>query len=502
MHSIMKCVVCERPNQISELVTFFESKICGACKTSFNRSLEKLHNYLERRIVERSLHKTNSQLVTDATRPHLARYEYKSQLVNVIELEKLVWEYLSNPEFCRRKSQFSPGFTCETECCDCGNSPCQHCRFRKIVIGMQQLDLGFRRSSKNSDSKLQLEIVSRVKKYSKRILKYCRFELENSIDSEKLEDASDKVQTKIKNKNSQNHEFPNSISPVKHSDPMFPDPSIRLTKSVSYESPLSRVSSQLSDLGRRDWIQPHLHNRCTKIKEDTNNGGLTDWLSGTNDSRNKGFTHDYNKMHLQFQAHGNRIFTEILSSLLITQLAETSIPFSVKTGLQNDLQQVVTSTMKYFDHLMAGLRILASENDNDQILCSPYGTTFITRTMLFQKYTILYGLANSERYLKMIVGLLERMKILTSFHLMIVYMSLFVGIIDDSVIKNTNEQIGSVIRGFRVKIESLSLKYGLNEVSELVISFAKFVKNSVDYNERDARIRWKKQPNFDVCDKF
>ena len=365
------------------------------------------------------------------------------------------------------------------------------------MIGMQQLDLGFRRSSKNSDSKLQLEIVSRVKKYSKRILKYCRFELENSIDSEKLEDASDKVQTKIKNKNSQNHEFPNSISPVKHSDPMFPDSSIRLTKSVSYESPLSRVSSQLSDLGRRDWIQPHLHNRCTKIREDTNNGGLTDWLSGTN-----GFTHDYNKMHLQFQAHGNRLFTEILSSLLITQLAETSIPFSLKTRLQNDLQQVVTSTMKYFDHLMAGLRILASENDNDQILCSPYGTTFITRTMLFQKYTILYGLVNSERYLKMIVGLLERMKILTSFQLMIVYLLVFVGIIDDSVIESTDKKIASVIRGFRIKIESLSVKYGLNEISELVISFAKFVKNSVNYSEGDGRIELDSKPNFDVCDKF
>ena len=93
-------------------------------------------------------------------------------------------------------------------------------------------------------------------------------------------------------------------------------------------------------------------------------------------------------------------------------------------------------------------------------------------------------------------------EILTSFQLMIVYLLVFVGIIDHSVIKNTDEQIASVIRGFRIKIESLSVKYGLNEISDLVISFTKFVKNSVNYSEGDGRIELDSKPNFDVCDKF
>ena len=230
-HFIMKCVVCKRTNNICKLVTLFESTICGACKTSFYRSLEKLHNYLERIIFERSLQKTNPRLVTDGT-----RYEYRSQLLNVTELEQSVWKYLSNPELCKRNSLFSPGLMCEIECGNHGNLPCQHCRFRRTVIGMQKLELGSKKCSKNADSKLQHEIVNCVKNYSKRILDYCRYKLENSMDSRKLENFSEIVQAKVKNKNSLNPDSSIFISTVINSESVFPDLSIKLNQFVTYSA--------------------------------------------------------------------------------------------------------------------------------------------------------------------------------------------------------------------------------------------------------------------------
>ena len=192
----------------------------------------------------------------------------------------------------------------------------------------------------------------------------------------------------------------------------------------------------------------------------------------------------------------------MIKSLFIVQLAETSIPFSVKTQLETHLEEVVTSTMKFFNHIMAFLRIIVSENDKNQIMCSPYGTTFVTRSMFFQKITLLYGLEDSERFLKMFVSLLERMKMLSSFQLMIVYLSVFVSIIEESVFVTNPEEIGSIIRGFKIKIERLSLKFGLNEIIGGVIVFVKFYKQSTSFNEVAGRFELTREPKFDVCDKF
>ena len=84
----------------------------------------------------------------------------------------------------------------------------------------------------------------------------------------------------------------------------------------------------------------------------------------------------------------------------------------------------------------------------------------------------MYGLDNSERYIKMFVSLLEGLKRLTGFQLMIVYLLVFVGLIDDSVFVNTPAEIGLVIRGFREKIASLSSKFELNKISKGVLAYS------------------------------
>jgi len=267
-----------------------------------------------------------------------------------------------------------------------------------------------------------------------------------------------------------------------------------------YESPLGRASSQLSDIAAKDWMQLHLHYRSVKVEEDNNEPGLADWMcthasalvtypraqtpftqvSEQRIHQNNGFTNTYNKVHSQFQESDKNIFTEIWNSLLIVQLAETSIPFSVKTGLKSDLNEVVSLTLKHFHHVLAFLRILASENDEKQIVCSPYGTTFVTRTMFFRKLTILYGIENAERALEMYDSLLVQMKKLSSYQLMILYFLVGVNIIDESIFENFPGQIRSVIRGLKFKVESLSSNLGLNEIGEGVLRWARSYKQSVN----------------------
>ena len=97
----MTCVVCKRSNTKSPLLNFFQSKICGACKASFYRSLKKLHEHLVLSIVKsRPTH--DPKVLTKVT-------NYKQvHLVNVVKIEALVWRYLSNPE---RAGQANTAFT-------------------------------------------------------------------------------------------------------------------------------------------------------------------------------------------------------------------------------------------------------------------------------------------------------------------------------------------------------------------------------------------------------
>ena len=197
-----------------------------------------------------------------------------------------------------------------------------------------------------------------------------------------------------------------------------------------------------------------------------------------------------------------KVFTDILNSLLIIQLGETSIPFSTKIRLEAALNEVVTSTLKHFHHVMAFLRILASENDKKQIVYSPFGrTTFATRSRFFQKITILYRMDIAERILKIYVSLLVQMKELNSYQLMVLYLLACVSIIDEAVFEDVPEQICSLIRGFKIKIESLSLKLGLNGVTGEVIRWAKLYKRSVTFSEGDRRLVFSFY-NFDECDDF
>ena len=128
-------------------------------------------------------------------------------------------------------------------------------------------------------------------------------------------------------------------------------------------------------------------------------------------------------------------------------------------------------------------------------------TVFDPKLWRFKK-TTLYGLEDSERFLKMFVSLLEGMKMLSSFQLMIVYLSVFVSIIEESVFVTNPEEIGSIIRGFKIKIESLSFNFGLNEIIGGVIVFVKFYKQSTSFNEVAGRFELTREPKFDVCDKF
>ena len=105
---------------------------------------------------------------------------------------------------------------------------------------MQKLDLESKSWSKYADTKLKHAIVDCVKKNSKRILSYCRFELANSMDSKnhsrKLEKSSEIVQAKVKNNNSLNSKFSNSTSTVKNSEYVFPSSSIKLNQFVTYSA--------------------------------------------------------------------------------------------------------------------------------------------------------------------------------------------------------------------------------------------------------------------------
>ena len=119
----------------------------------------------------------------------------------------------------------------------------------------------------------------------------------------------------------------------------------------------------------------------------------------------------------------------------------------------------------------------------------------------FQKLTILYGIDNAERVLKMYVSLLVQMKELSSFRLMILYLLVCVSIIDESILENIPEQIRAIIQGFKIKIESLSSKLGLDNISRGVIRWAKLYKQSVSFGEGDKRLVFSIY-NFDVCDEF
>ena len=298
-HLIMTCVVCKRSNTKSPLLNFFQSKICGACKASFYRLLKKLHEHLILSIVK-------SSPTHDAKVPTKVTNYKQMHLVNVAKIEALVWRYLSNPEFCKKKSYFSPGSMCEIECCNYGNIPCQHCRLRRIIMSIKNLSLrtrGFSKKTGPNLNNLQFQVVHCVDNFSKRILQYCRTQLENSINPRKLRRSSETKPAKSIAKNAKNAEV--SRSGGKHSNAISNinrsgfglsdfflnnqyDPKIALNDFGFYESPLGRVKSHISEIAEKDWMQPHLHNRCTEIKEDNNNGGLADWLSKTN-----GYTHTY-----------------------------------------------------------------------------------------------------------------------------------------------------------------------------------------------------------------
>ena len=46
---LMNCVVCSRSEEIVKLVTLFEHKCCGACKTAYFRALSRLHEHIDRK---------------------------------------------------------------------------------------------------------------------------------------------------------------------------------------------------------------------------------------------------------------------------------------------------------------------------------------------------------------------------------------------------------------------------------------------------------------------
>ena len=488
----MDCVVCKRRIHISKRANSSKSRICAACKASFYRSLKILHIYLEKEIFFEK-NPPKSELLGKTNRG-----AQTSQSVNESVLKIALWEYLSNREFCKRKSQFLPGAMCKIVCSDYDNLPCQHCRFRKTVVGMEHLNLLSRTSLENVDNRSQFEIVHCLETNSKRILEYCRFKLRNSIKSRKFKNSSENISKTSKVEADSRLPDPRpEMSNVSLFSKKPVDFKITMNHFEFYTSPLSRANSKLSDLATKDWMQPHLHNRCVKIEEDKNKGGFIDWLSDNN-----GYTpFTYDKRHLQFQCLDKDIFNELLKSVFIVQLAETSIPFSVKIGLKAALNEVVTSTLKHFHHVMAFLRILASENDKKQIVYSPHAKTFVTRTMFFQKLTILYGIDNAERVLKMYVCLLVQMKELSSYRLMILYLLVCVSIIDESILENIPEQIRAIIQGFKIKIESLSSKLGLDNISRGVIRWAKLYKQSVSFGEGDKRLVFSIY-NFDVCDEF
>ena len=266
----MSCAVCKRQNQ-KYLLNFFDSKICGACKVSFYRSLRRLHKYLEENIVlENSIQQTE-----------YSKYEQKkSQLVDKSVLKLAIWEYLSNREFCKKKSSFLPGTMCKIICCDNENLPCTHCRFRKTILAIEQLSLISKGCLKNSMRILKFEILQCLKRHSKEILGYCRSELVNSLSMRvrKLEiseySGSKKNVPEITSENPGSPLFKNRAD----SKILGSQKEILMDFIRFYESPLGRANSQLSDIAAKDWMQLHLHYRSVKVTQDNNEPGLADWM--------------------------------------------------------------------------------------------------------------------------------------------------------------------------------------------------------------------------------
>ena len=82
------------------------------------------------------------------------------------------------------------------------------------------------------------------------------------------------------------------------------------------------------------------------------------------------------------------------------------------------------------------------------------------------------------------------------------YLSVFVNIIEESVFVTNPHEICSLIRGFKIKIETLSFNFGLSEIIGGVIVFVKFYKQSTSYNDAAGNFELTREPKFDVCDKF
>ena len=108
---------------------------------------------------------------------------------------------------------------------------------------------------------------------------------------------------------------------------------------------------------------------------------------------------------------------------------------------------------------------------------------------------------DAERTLKIYVSLLDQMKTLSSYQLMGLYLQACVSIIDQAVFEQIPEEICLVIRGFKIKIESLSFKLGLDGVAVEVIRMGKLYKRSVKFSESDRRLVFSFY-NFDECDGF
>ena len=102
----------------------------------------------------------------------------------------------------------------------------------------------------------------------------------------------------------------------------------------------------------------------------------------------------------------------------------------------------------------------------------------LTRTTIFHKVSLLYGMEFAEKGFSLFVPLLENMKKLSPYQLMITYLLVYAYTIDEVHFKDLVPEINFVVTAFKEKIKVLTSTAGLTDISIGVIQLSKFYQQS------------------------
>ena len=253
------------------------------------------------------------------------------------------------------------------------NVSCGHCRFRKTVVSVKSLAV-----NKVEKSGISKVITTLLCMHSFDIIDFILKQL-----GKNWKDEPGEKQTK----NTINKKYNQCIIETTKPVQKYSVPSI--IEKFSY-NPINKLHLNLMSSSQNKYMQNHLHNRFNHPDKITiieiNQSGK--WMMDTGVTVSDSRMNSIRSQFENFKALDRKIFGDLLKNVLDVQLQEQIINFQNRSSFLEHYKLFIAECISEFHLTLSYIRLLASENDNGELLAAPYGKLSLSKTLIFRNLTL------------------------------------------------------------------------------------------------------------------